>query len=249
MKHILVCCLILLSACTSLKIYSPNPAIEPPELRGGNGVKISGDLVGAHETKATDNATATPPDMAHPSTNTAFDFYPGATFAFLDQFEGGLQASPLHGNVALLMRWQPVGEGARKAEEGNVPLAFYLKGGTGESRGNEIGTGYASDFEGSIRENYVHTGFSTGYRPMRNLLVYGGAAFGQYWMRAEVDQKQSVYVGSTTGNGITAGGGVFANWKYVQCFVSGEVTRLAYSGASTRTDVYLHTGVSFTPGN
>jgi hypothetical protein len=250
MKKFILLGAVALTSCTSVKVFSPNPAIEPPELRGDRGVKISAELVGDHETKATDDGNHRPPDMAHPSTNTAFDLFPGATYAPIDELEAGLEFSPLHGGIAGIVRWQPIGEGARKAEEGNVPVAFYIKVGQGEAKTDATDNFGIGDFRGTIRESYVHGGVSSGYRIAPHFLVYGGAAYGQYWMRAEVDQDNpnNVYVGYSTGNGITAGGGLFCDWRVVQFFVSGEVTRLQYAGADTRTDPYLHAGIYITPG-
>lgn len=245
-----------MTAC-AVRIYTPNPAVEVPELRGERGVKISTDLVGAHQFRATDDVTARPLDLDHPNTTTAFDVFPGFSVAPFSRLEAGVELSPFHGTLSGVMKFQILGAGTRHADVGNIPLTLYVRTGQGTADTGDTtvssGSG-ASTSKGKIGEAYLHAGISTGYRVTPHVLIFGGVAGGQYWAHAQVDQSADgvnpagSYSQSYRGNATTVGGGALFNWRVVQFFVGGEVTHIDYDKSREQQDMYLHMGVTFTPG-
>jgi len=252
-NFIAVSALFFLTACAGVRIYSPNPRVEPPELRGDRGVKITNSLVGSHALESTSNGHARPPDLEHPETATAFDFFSGFSYSPVSQLETGIELSPLQLGLAAVAKWQPLGSGSRYADEGNVPLSLYVRVGHGDSKNNGDTLSYY-DFRGKMSESYVHSGISLGYRPLPHMLIYGGFAYGQYWARAEVSQGASgmdpggTYKSSYRGHGTTSGGGLLFNWRVIQFYVSGELTHIDYNKSRGMQDLYLHTGLYITPG-
>lgn len=258
MRHaILLFSTLILCSCNTVQVVTPNPRVEPPELRGDRGLKIALEPIGAHIFKATNDGSSRPPDVQHPTTTPTESFTPGLLYSPAAPLEAGIELSPLSLGVAGVLKWQPLGEGSRTATEGNVPLALYLRVGTvyTQQSGDQKDTfgpgGYA--WKGSINGTYAHSGVSVGYRTGEHVLIYAGAAFGQYWLRTEVDQSASgtdpggVYKTGHTGYGNTGAAGLLFNWQKVQFFVSGEFTHIEYNHTNPMDDVYFHGGVYFTP--
>ena len=247
----------LITGCSAVQVIAPNPRVEPPELRGDPGLKVEVNTVGAHAFRSTNDGRAHPPDVFHPTTQGTLDESPAVLYSPASPVELGLEVSPLSTGAALIAKWQPLGEGTRVATTGNVSLGLYLRVGanheqvSGDQKSLFGSGGYG--WKGTLNGSYVHYGLSLGYRLDERSLIYLGGAFGQYWMRSEVNQDGSasdpggVYKSGFTGYGNTGGLGMLFNWTHVQFYLGAEFTHIEYDRTSPMDDIYFHGGVYITP--
>jgi hypothetical protein len=245
-------------ACTEVQVRTPNPRIEPPELRGDQGVKIGTEVWGAHVYKATDDGSARPPDLSRPGTYGDLDLSGSFSYSPASPFEFGVEAHPL-GGLSGVVRFQLAGHGTRASEPGDFPIAAYVRAGTaiGERSGDQKGLfgpgGY--NWKGRMNANYVHAGLSLGQRVLPHMLVYGGGAIGQYWNRTEVDQDANTgagdpggtYKANDSGNAQTGGLGMLFNWTHVQFFVGADFTHISYHSTRAENDLFVSGGLTITP--
>ncbi len=249
--------LIGLGACSAVTVRMPNPRVEAPELRGERGIKIEIDSPGAHTYRLTEDGSNRPPDVDHPTTETSQTVNSGFFYSPDAPIEFGGEIDPLAWGLAGVVRWQPLGKGTRGAEEGNIPLMVYARGGTtrGSVSGDQKGTfgpgGY--NWNGSISGAYLHTGISTGYRMNPHALFYAGGALGQYWLKGEVNQDATStdaaasYVRSDRGHAETFGIGFLFNWPHFQFSLGGDYTHLDYAHTRQQEDPYFHVAFYITP--
>jgi len=256
MRGLLLFFLLSLNGC-AIWVITPNPRVESPELRGDRGLKIGGDVGGAHAYNAVPDGSTRPPTMNQPDMDRTVDTNASFLYSPTEPLEFGIEAHPFSAGLSAIVKWQPVGEGTRTAKEGNVPLGFYLRAGSvySQASGDQkdlFGSG-GYPWKGTINGNYVHAGFSVGYRPAEHALVYIGAAAGQYWNRIEVDQNAAngdtggVYKASDTGFARTGGAGVVFNWHIVQFYVGGDYSYIRYTHAGAIDSLFFHGGFYFTP--
>lgn len=253
--------LLSLCACTSVQIINPNPHVESPETRGERGLKIVAQEDGGHFYTITDDGEKRPPDISEPSTYGAMDLNAQVLYAPAAPIELGLEFHPLGyaAGIALLVKYQLQGAGTRAAQAGDWPIGVYLR--TGYAYSNASGDqetpfgdgGYS--WKSQMDTVYIHAGGSFGYRISNHVMVYWGAAVGQYWVNAEIDQDTAqngaspggVYKNNDSGLAETVGPGVMFNWKYVQFYAAGEATHIQYHNTVAENDVFATVGVSITP--
>jgi hypothetical protein len=258
MKRLIFLLLVFnVTACSSLRVYVPNPRVEVPELRGDKGFKITGALVGAHEYKSAEDASNRPPDLTRPKTTTAVDAFAGGLYSPIPRLEFGLELSPLHLGAGMIAKYQVLGEGSRVVDYGNIPLMVYARvgRGQGENSGDQNGVfgpgGY--NWQGTLTETHLQAGLSAGFRTSPAALLYAGVAGGRLWTHTKITQDPhggdpgGTYNHGSSGNALSGGGGVLFNWPGVQFYVGGEVTHVDYDQTRGMQDVYLHTGFFVTP--
>ncbi|HBL18604.1 MAG: hypothetical protein A2X36_08090 [Elusimicrobia bacterium GWA2_69_24] len=251
---------LLTTGCSELQIYSPNPRIETPELRGERGVRIQAEAVGTHRFRVTGNAGARPPDAGRPETQGSMGFVPGLHYDPIRPLGLGLEWDTTGQGGAAVVKWQLLGEGVRRARKGNFSLGAYGRAGMGRSSksGDQkvaFGPGgYA--WNGTMSSRYAHTGLSVGYRVEKEILLYGGVAAGWHRIYSRIDQDPArdgsdaggSYQHTDHGNSRTAGGGILFGWRVVQFFLGGEYTHVRYQRSSPIENAFFRAGIQITPG-
>lgn len=252
--------ILFLSGCSQVRVATPNPRVEVPEVRGDQ-YKWKFAVAGgnAHMFRATGEGGQRPPDLSQPQVRGHADVYPGAYFAPHEQVEVGADLNVLGWGANLIGKWQFLGDGTRHATEGNVPVAFFVRTGlaSGSNNGDQkelFGDG-GYNWSSKSHNSYVHAGLSAGYRVSEVALLYAGFAYGKYWADVEINQDATGtdpgghYESSYAGDGRTIGAGAMWNWKFVQFYVGAEYTAIDYGSTDDMESLFLHTGVTFTPGN
>lgn len=258
-KFSILLSLFLLSACAQVRVVTPNPRVETPETRGDQ-FKWKFAVAGgnAHMFRATGEGGARPPDLSHPQVRGHLDVHPGAYFGVDERVEIGSELNVLGAGINGIVKWQILGSGTQHASKGNLPIAIFLR--TGLAQGNNNGDqkelfgsgGY--NWSSKSRASFVHAGLSGGYRVSDTALLYGGFAGGKYWSSVDISQDANgsdpggSYKASYVGNGTTYAVGASFSWRVVQFYVSTEYTRVDYGPTDDMEDLFIHAGVTFTPG-
>lgn len=256
----------LVSACAQLEVVAPNPRIEIPETRGdGNRWKFGANLGGSHVVQSTTNGGARPPDLTEGDSRAHAEFGPQVQFAAANRLEVGVEIlafglAQFGSGMAGFARWQILGEGSNTAKKGAWPFALYTRLGqsSGTQNGDQESTfgpgGYP--WKGHMYNTFAHAGFSFGYRPTDHLLVFGGAAYGRYWLKTKIDQDPTnsgggdpggSYRQSDDGHAGTVGGGVLFNWTSIQFWVGLEGSYIDYTNTDPLDHLFVNTGFAFTP--
>jgi hypothetical protein len=248
-----------LAACSQVRVNTPNPRVETPEVRGDQFKWKFGVAGGdSHHFYATHEGGARPPDLTKPQARGNLDVYPGLAFQPWAPVEMGVEANLLGTGLNALVKYQFVGEGTRHAEEDDFAAAVYMRSGfvQNNNSGDQESTFGAGGYKWSSKteNSFVHAGVSVGQHVSKVALVYAGVAAGNYWARARIDQDASgtdpggSYHASFKGWGVTEALGAQFSWRVVQFYVSAEYTKVDYGPADDLEALFLNTGVTFTPG-
>lgn len=192
MRYLLM--MLFLCGCAELRVLTPGPVVQPPEVGGGDfKFRIEGGALEGEMYEVTGYAGARPPDLAHPHTDDSYFIPVGASVSYGDWFDVGLglYASELGGGYARA-QIQLLGDGARSAKAGNFSLALFGRGNytSGDNKGDQSTTfgagGYPWKAEAKIFG--VEGGASFGYRLTDSFMIFAGAARTWHDGQAEITQ-------------------------------------------------------------
>lgn len=259
MKRLLPLLALLVAACAQVRVNTPNPRVETPEVRG-DALKWKFGVAGgdSHHFYATHEGGKRPPDLNQPDIAGNLDIYPGVAFQPVAPLEVGLEANILGTGLNGLLKYQFVGEGTRHSEEGDLAAAIFLRTGfvQNSNSGDQESTFGSGGYKWSSKteNSFVHAGLSVGQHVSKVALLYAGVAGGNYWANARIDQDPGgtdpggSYTASYKGWGVTEALGAQFSWRVVQFYVSAEYTKVDYGPADDMEAIFLNTGVTFTPG-
>ena len=183
-----------LMACAELRVLSPSPVVQPPEVGGETGkLRLESGLLEGEMLEITQNAGNRPPDLDHPDTEDSFFVPLGGSVGLGDWADVGLGvfASELGGGYARA-QIQLLGDGVRKAKAGTFALSVFGRGfySRGRNEGDQSETFGAGGYpwEATASQMGVEAGASVGYRFTESFMVYAGAA--RNWQKGKGEITQ-----------------------------------------------------------
>lgn len=190
-------------ACAELRVLSPSPVVQPPEVGGEGGkFRLESGLLEGEMLEITDNAGNRPPDLSAPDTEDSFYVPLGATVGLGNWADVGMGvfASDLGGGY-VRAQIQLIGDGVRRTKAGGFALSIFGRGfySRGKNEGDQSETFGAGGYpwEATATLFGAEAGASAGYRITDSFMIYAGAA--RNWQKGTADITQDAANGDPGG--------------------------------------------------
>lgn len=191
-------------ACAELRVLSPSPVVQPPEVGGETGkFRLESGLLEGEMLEITHNAGNRPPDLSAPHTDDSSFVPVGATVGLGNWADVGVGvfASELGGGY-VRAQIQLLGDGVRRTKAGNFALSIFGRGfyTSGKNDGDQSETFGAGGYpwEATAHLLGAEAGASVGYRLTDSFMIYAGAA--RNWQKGKGEITQDAANGDPGGS-------------------------------------------------
>lgn len=153
-------------------VKTPGTRLDSPETTGERHIKLEGALAGTNDVVLTSDVLATRPNTDSPTMDSGTRLWLGVGYGIAEKMEVSLRLPAL-----IQFKFQALGESRNKAEAGNFPLAMTLSAGyesTKSQTESALGPKLAQSVRNDMKETTVDFGVVAGFRPVKELLFYGG---------------------------------------------------------------------------